>query len=64
MAAALGVRLSGPRVYADRVAEEPWVNAGAADPTPADLGRGLALYRRAMVLLAVLLGILATTALI
>jgi adenosylcobinamide-phosphate synthase len=64
MAAALGVRLSGPRVYADRVAEEPWVNAGAADPTPADLGRGLALYLRAMVLLAVLLGILATTALI
>ena len=33
MAAGLNVRLSGPRVYADRVAEEPWVNAGAPDPT-------------------------------
>lgn len=52
MAAGLGVRLSGPRVYADRVAEEPWVNAGAADPTPGDLQRGLALYARAMFLLA------------
>ncbi|MDO8986319.1 adenosylcobinamide-phosphate synthase CbiB [Cypionkella sp.] len=58
MAAGLGVRLSGPRVYADRVAEEPWVNAGAADPTPADLQRGLALYVRAMFVLgAALLGL-------
>lgn len=52
MAAGLGVRLSGPRVYADRVANEPWVNAGAADPTAHDLQRGLALYARAMFLLA------------
>jgi adenosylcobinamide-phosphate synthase len=58
MAAGLGVRLSGPRVYADRVAEEPWVNAGAADPTPSDLQRGLALYVRAMFVLgAALLGL-------
>ncbi len=64
MAAALGVRLSGPRVYTDRVADEPWVNAGAPDPTPADLLRGLALYRRAMIALAALLGLLAATALI
>ena len=52
MAAGLGVRLSGPRVYADRVADEPWVNAGAADPSAHDLQRGLALYARAMFLLA------------
>ena len=51
MAAGLDVRLSGPRVYADRVAEEPWVNAAAADPTAADLQRGLALYVRAMFVL-------------
>lgn len=58
MAAGLGVRLSGPRVYADRVAEEPWVNAGASDPTAADLQRGLALYVRAMFVLgAALLGL-------
>ena len=32
MAGALGVRLSGPRVYADRVADEPWVNETGAEP--------------------------------
>jgi adenosylcobinamide-phosphate synthase len=50
MAGALGIRLSGPRVYGDRVAEEPWLNAGAPDPSPADLSWGLALYLRTMVL--------------
>ncbi len=53
MAGALGLRLSGPRIYADRIADEPWLNPDAPDPTPADLGRGLALYRRAMAGLAV-----------
>lgn len=59
MAAGLGVRLSGPRIYADRVADEPWVNAGAPDPAPADLQRGLALYVRAMFVLAATLLVLA-----
>jgi len=59
LAGALGVRLSGPRAYGDRVAEEPWVNGAAPDPTPADLSRGLALYLRAMVAVAGLLAILA-----
>ncbi|WP_096786340.1 adenosylcobinamide-phosphate synthase CbiB [Rhodobacter sp. CZR27] len=52
LAGALGVRLSGPRIYGDRVSAEPWLNAGAPDPSPADLRRGLGLYRRAMALLA------------
>lgn len=55
LAGALGIRLSGPRHYAERVAEEPWLNAGAPDPGPAEMRRGLALYRRAMVALAALL---------
>jgi len=59
MAGALGVRLSGPRVYGDRVAPEPWVNAGAPDPTASDLARGLGLYRRAMLVLALPLALLA-----
>ena len=59
MAGALGVRLSGPRVYADRVADEPWLNRGAPDPGAGDLRRGLALYRRAMLLLAAALALLA-----
>jgi adenosylcobinamide-phosphate synthase len=50
MAGALGIRLSGPRVYGDRIADEPWLNAGAPDPTPRDLSRGLALYVCAMAL--------------
>lgn len=59
MAGALGVRLSGPRIYADRVAEEPWVNGGCPDPLPQDLARGLVIYRRAMWALGLGLGLLA-----
>jgi adenosylcobinamide-phosphate synthase len=59
MAGGLGIRLSGPRVYADRVADEPWLNSSAPDPGPGDLGRALALYRRALALCAVLLLVLA-----
>jgi adenosylcobinamide-phosphate synthase len=55
MAAALNIRLSGPRTYADHTANEPWVNAGAPDPTAADLSRGLGLYRRAMLALGLIL---------
>ena len=50
MAAGLQVRLSGPRVYADRIANEDWVNESGSDPKSSDLARGLALYLRAMVL--------------
>jgi len=59
MAGALGVRLSGPRIYDGIVAGEPWLNGGARDPRAADIERGLKLYRRAMMLLAGLLLILA-----
>ncbi|MCH8466895.1 MAG: adenosylcobinamide-phosphate synthase CbiB [Roseinatronobacter sp.] len=59
MAGALGVRLSGPRVYADRIAQEPWLNAPAPDPHPETLQAGLALYRRTMAALAAGLVILA-----
>ena len=55
MAGALGVRLSGPRTYAGTVSTEPWVNEGGRDPAAHDLGRALALYRRAMGLCAALL---------
>jgi adenosylcobinamide-phosphate synthase len=59
MAGALGVRLSGPRVYQGSVAEEPWLNEGARDPRAEDILAGLKLYRRAMILLAGALIILA-----
>ncbi len=58
MAAALGVRLSGPRTYADHVADEPWVNETARDPEAADIDRALGLSRTALILAAVLLAAL------
>lgn len=59
LAGALGVRLSGPRVYGDRIADEPWLNGGADDPTDAELADGLSLFRRAMFAVAGLLAVLA-----
>ncbi|WP_338831704.1 adenosylcobinamide-phosphate synthase CbiB [Bradyrhizobium sp. 27S5] len=52
MAGALGVRLSGPRIYHGSIADEPWLNEGARDPAAADIHAGLKLYRYAMMLLA------------
>lgn len=54
-AGALGVRLSGPRSYGDAVIAEPWLNGAMRDPTMQELTRALALYRRVVVALAVLL---------
>jgi adenosylcobinamide-phosphate synthase len=59
MAGALGVRLSGPRIYHGSATDEPWLNEGARDPLTADIVEGLTVYRRAMLLLAGVLAILA-----
>ena len=59
MAGALGVRMSGPRIYGDRIAQEPWLNGTARDPGAADIQRGLRLYLRAMGLLAAALALVA-----
>ena len=59
MAGALGVRLSGPRIYHGRVADEPWLNGAARDPLAADVGAGLTIYVRAMTALAGCLAVLA-----
>jgi len=59
MAGALGVRLSGPRLYQGSVADEPWLNETARDPLAADIVAGLTIYARAMMLLAGCLVILA-----
>ena len=55
MAGALGVRLSGPRIYDGVPSDDPWLNPVAADPRPQDIARGLKLYRRAVVVFAVIL---------
>ncbi|UWU95445.1 adenosylcobinamide-phosphate synthase CbiB [Bradyrhizobium sp. CB1015] len=59
MAGGLGVRLSGPRIYHGSVSNEPWLNDGARDPRAADIAKALTVYRRAMLLVAGLLAILA-----
>lgn len=59
MAAGLGVRLSGPRRYGDRVADEPWLNGEAPDPQGHDIRRGLVLYTRAMGLMTATMALLA-----
>ena len=62
MAGALGVRLSGPRIYHGSVADEPWLNEGAGDPAAATIVAGLRLYSRAMMLLAGCVALLALVA--
>ena len=59
MAGGLGVRLSGPRIYHRRTSNEPWLNEVARNPLAADIRAGLRLYRRATLLLAGALVILA-----
>lgn len=59
MAGALGIRLSGPRIYHGTITAEPWLNEAARDPSAVDIVAALAVYRRAMLLLGGLLAILA-----
>ncbi|WP_221794029.1 adenosylcobinamide-phosphate synthase CbiB [Aquisediminimonas sediminicola] len=58
-AGALDIRLSGPRIYADKVSDEPWLNGEARDPGAVDIDLGLILYRRAMMLAASVMALLA-----
>jgi adenosylcobinamide-phosphate synthase len=55
MAGALNVRLGGPARYDGAWVERPLFETEAPAPGPADLQRGLALYRRACVILWVVL---------
>lgn len=61
MAGALRVRLSGPRIYAGHggLSGDPFVNPDGSDPDATDIAAGLRLYRKAMILVAVLLVLLA-----
>ena len=47
MAGALGLRLGGPRQYAEDYVDDPWMGDGRAAATADDIGRALRLYRRA-----------------
>ncbi len=55
MAGALGVRLSGPRVYDGTPSDDPWLNGVADDPRGEDVLAGLRVFRRAILWTAGLL---------
>jgi adenosylcobinamide-phosphate synthase len=61
MAGALGLRLAGPRRYAEGWVEDHWMGDGRAEATAADIRRALKLYTMAGLLLfgAALLGAIA-----
>ncbi|MCR9255668.1 MAG: cobalamin biosynthesis protein [Alphaproteobacteria bacterium] len=65
IAGALGTKLGGPRVYAERVVPHPWLNPAAPAPSVHDLRRFQTLYALAAIvslaLLAVLLLVTLTT---
>jgi adenosylcobinamide-phosphate synthase len=59
MAGALGIQVSGPRVYAGVPNEDPWIGDGSSEATAADIRRALGIYRTACILQAVALAGLA-----
>ncbi|MGE4480409.1 adenosylcobinamide-phosphate synthase CbiB [Acidocella sp.] len=59
MAGAMGLRLSGPRIYGNETANEPWINAPGRDPGAQDIIAGLGLYRRMLLLAAACLALAA-----
>ncbi|WP_198671030.1 adenosylcobinamide-phosphate synthase CbiB [Oceanibium sediminis] len=59
VATGIGVRLSGPRAYGERVEPFPWLNGTAPDPDSAAITRALQLFRRTIALTAALVALLA-----
>lgn len=61
LAGALGVRLSGPRIYATGTVNEPWLNGRARDPVSEDVWGGLRIYERTVLAIALVLCVFALT---
>jgi adenosylcobinamide-phosphate synthase len=59
MAAALGLRLAGPRVYHGEVVADAWMGNGRAEADARDISRALLLYRGACVVQALVVAALA-----
>ena len=55
LAAALDIRLSGPRHYEDTVTTDPWLNKTGRDPSAADISLALRLYSRLLWVVSLLL---------
>ena len=59
MAGALGLKLAGPRVYGTELTQDAFMGAGRAEATAADIRSALHLYRRALMVQALTLFVLA-----
>jgi adenosylcobinamide-phosphate synthase len=59
MAGALGLKLSGPRVYHGALTDEDWIGEGREEVSPADIRRALGVYKTACTLQIAALGVLA-----
>ena len=55
VASALGIRLSGPRLYNGVASSDPWLNKAGRDPGPQDITAALQLYSRLLWLISLLL---------
>ena len=55
MAGALGLKLAGPRVYGTELTQDAFMGAGRAEATAADIRSALHLYRRALMVQALML---------
>ncbi|HJS31366.1 MAG TPA: adenosylcobinamide-phosphate synthase CbiB [Alphaproteobacteria bacterium] len=58
MAGALGLALAGPRRYADRFVDDPWIGDGRKEATGFDIGRALLLFVFACLVHAIALAVL------
>jgi adenosylcobinamide-phosphate synthase len=59
MAGALGLKLSGPRVYHGALTDEDWIGEGREEASAADIRRALGVYKTACTLHIAALGLLA-----
>ena len=55
VASALGIRLSGPRLYEGVASFDPWLNEEGRDPGPQDVTAALKLYSRLLWVVSLLL---------
>ncbi len=58
VAGALGIRLSGPRMYDGLLKKQPWLNRSAPDPSANTIQLGLNIYRRVVFGIGCLLAVL------
>ena len=47
----LNVKLSGPRIYNNRVSTDAWLNADAPDATPRSVWEALKLFNKVIIIL-------------